>query len=64
MQDLTLPTFYFMCGHVFHEGCTQERDDEKVCLICYPDMKEIYSFNLDLSSKDPKLFQSQFDSEL
>ena len=44
--DLSLPTFYFMCGHVFHENCTQESEGLKVCWICDPDFKHFASFNL------------------
>lgn len=32
--DLSLPTYHFMCGHVYHEGCTYEENNIKVCRKC------------------------------
>jgi len=52
-MDLTLPTYYFMCGHVYHEGCVIERGEQKECLVCYHEMDEISSINLNL--KDPQV---------
>lgn len=58
--DLSLPTFYFMCGHVFHESCVQEKDGQKVCIICYPEMRT----KLSIQAQELNQLQAEFDNEL
>ena len=52
----TFPTLYFMCGHVFHESCSQEVENQKVCVICYPEYKD--------SKITGQWKESDFDNEL
>jgi vacuolar protein sorting-associated protein 11 len=39
-ERLTVPTFHFMCGHVYHEACVEEDNYKRVCKDCYPELKE------------------------
>ena len=59
---LTVPTFHFLCGHVYHESCVQEDEYKKVCKICHPKIKEVLKTKEIYKEKASDT--QQFDNEL
>ena len=57
-----MPTFHFLCGHVYHESCVQEDEYKKVCKICHPKIKEVLKTKEIYKEKASDT--QQFDNEL
>jgi len=61
-ERLTIPTYHFMCGHVYHEACVQEENYKRVWKECFKEINETF--------KDKKIYEEtvkdsqQFFTEL
>lgn len=64
-ERLTVPTYHFMCGHVYHEACTDEEEYKKVCRECHPKIKETIKTKklFEDKAKDSQQFFTELEHE-
>ena len=63
---LTVPTYHFMCGHVYHEGCVEEEKEtyKRICLLDHQEFSETLSKKkLYEKAKDHQQFFTELESD-